>query len=422
MRKHSQQAGFAAISRGGGDSCMRDEPVKISIVVPIYNVEEYVRPCIESVIGQTYRNLEIILVDDGSTDRCPEICDDYAKKDKRIHVIHKHNGGLVSARKAGAAAAAGDYVLSVDGDDWIEKDRVEALVREGILPTHADMIYLAGYTVDFKEKSIRKSFDVPNKLFENDEIEDIIFPLLAGKDKVYHTSINWSLCMWCIRRELLLKNQMLVDDRVTFGEDFLGVCFCLMEAKSVMTLQQGGYHYIQRTSSIMDQIFNAPTKDRDPSRIKIWYQVLKNRLEQKHVSEKICKICHHLAIYHIFFYYDHDYDLLLHNFPNRLVPFPNVRSGARIVVYGAGKFGSGLIQSLDKTEKYSVVLWVDQNQNRPTVPGYSISSRDAIFSADYDFIVVAIMNEDTAQEVKRSLILEGIPEEKIATMDADAIL
>ena len=131
---------------------MRDETVKISIVVPIYNVEDYVKSCIESIIGQTYRNLEIILVDDGSTDCCPEICDDYAKKDSRVHVIHKRNGGLVSARKAGLAAATGDYVLAVDVDDWIEKDRVEVLVRDGILLTHADMIYLSGYTLDFEEE------------------------------------------------------------------------------------------------------------------------------------------------------------------------------------------------------------------------------------------------------------------------------
>lgn len=91
----------------------------ISVVVPIYKIDRYLGVCIESVLNQTYTNLEIILVDDGSPDRCPEICDLYAKKDTRIKVIHKRNGGLVSARKAGILSATGKYIGYVDGDDWI---------------------------------------------------------------------------------------------------------------------------------------------------------------------------------------------------------------------------------------------------------------------------------------------------------------
>ena len=91
----------------------------ISIIIPIYNISEYLAHCIESVQAQTYTKLEIILVDDGSTDSSGTICDRYAARDERIVVIHKKNGGLVSARKAGAMRSTGEYVLNVDGDDWI---------------------------------------------------------------------------------------------------------------------------------------------------------------------------------------------------------------------------------------------------------------------------------------------------------------
>ena len=388
---------------------MGDETIKISIIVPIYNVEDYVKTCIESIIGQSYKNLEIILVDDGSTDSCPEICDDYSKTDKRIYVIHKRNGGLVSARKAGVAAATGDYVLAVDGDDWIEQNRIEVLVRKGIMPTHADMIFLLGFIEEGKE-SICVSSNAPIKIFENDEIENEIFPLMSSHD------IIWSLSMCAIQRELLLKNQMLVDECVTHGEDFLCVCFCLLEAKSVMTLQHDGYHYTQRASSISHQMLTP--SDENLLQMRLWYQALKKHLEQKCASEKICEICDQIALSHIM---GLNYDLLLQKFPDYLYLFPNVNSGARIVVYGAGNIGHRLIAHLDKTKKCSVVLWVDQNQNRPAMPGYTISSRDAIAFADYDFIVVAILNIAVAKEVKRSFILDGIPEEKIATMDADVI-
>lgn len=96
----------------------------ISIIVPVYNVENYLERCVRSIEAQTYKDIEIILVDDGSNDLCPSLCDDFARQDSRVSVIHKENGGLVSARKAGFAAATGSYIMSVDSDDWIEKKYV----------------------------------------------------------------------------------------------------------------------------------------------------------------------------------------------------------------------------------------------------------------------------------------------------------
>ena len=100
----------------------------VSVIVPIYKIERYLGTCIESIICQTYQNLEIILVDDGGKDRCPEICDLYSSKDRRISVIHKPNGGLVSARKAGLQQSSGKYISYVDGDDWISPGFIEALL------------------------------------------------------------------------------------------------------------------------------------------------------------------------------------------------------------------------------------------------------------------------------------------------------
>ena len=91
----------------------------ISVIVPIYNVEDYLDRCVDSIINQTYSNLEIILVDDGSPDNCPKMCDDYAKKDSRIKVVHKENGGLSDARNAGMKVATGEYISFIDSDDWI---------------------------------------------------------------------------------------------------------------------------------------------------------------------------------------------------------------------------------------------------------------------------------------------------------------
>ena len=100
----------------------------ISVIVPVYKVEPYLRRCIDSIISQTYHNLEIILVDDGSPDGCPEICDEYAERDSRIKVIHKKNGGLSDARNVGLGSSSGKYVTFVDSDDWIDNDLIETVM------------------------------------------------------------------------------------------------------------------------------------------------------------------------------------------------------------------------------------------------------------------------------------------------------
>ena len=114
--------------------------IKISVIVPIYNVEEYLPQCIDCIVSQTYKNFELILVDDGSTDSCSKICNRYLEKDSRIQYVYKTNGGQISARKAGADIAAGDYILFVDGDDWIDVDEIEKLVEILIQNDYPDMI------------------------------------------------------------------------------------------------------------------------------------------------------------------------------------------------------------------------------------------------------------------------------------------
>ena len=155
--------------------------IKITVLVTIYNVEYYLRKCIESILCQSYRNIEVILVDDGSTDGCSDICDHYVEIDNRIKVIHKQNGGVVSARKAGTAASTGDYILSVDGDDWIEKDRIEMLVVEGIIPCKPDMVCLSGYRKDFEEESVLIDSEIPKRVFYKKEIRKQVFSLLDIK-------------------------------------------------------------------------------------------------------------------------------------------------------------------------------------------------------------------------------------------------
>ena len=115
---------------------------KISVIVPVYKVEKYLDKCVESIVNQTYKNLEIILVDDGSPDNCPAMCDEWAEKDERIRVIHKENGGLADARNAGMDIATGDYIGFVDSDDWIEPNMYEVLLKNALCMDSATVLLL----------------------------------------------------------------------------------------------------------------------------------------------------------------------------------------------------------------------------------------------------------------------------------------
>lgn len=150
----------------------------VSIIVPVYKTKAYLSQCIESLLSQTYRSVEIILVDDGSPDECPALCDAYASKDKRIRVIHKGNGGLSSAREAGIRNAHGDYIAVVDSDDWLESNTIEECV-EIALRNDADCV-MFGYVREYPQKSI------PAHLFDS----DFSYEVSTSEDKIHRRIVG----------------------------------------------------------------------------------------------------------------------------------------------------------------------------------------------------------------------------------------
>ena len=221
-----------------------------SVIIPIYRVQEYIEQCIESILKQTFQNLECILVDDGSPDNCPELCDRYAVLDKRVKVIHKQNGGLVSARQAGLKLSSGKYIVNVDGDDWIEPVLLERIhtIAERYDP---DVISYA-FFCDFPEYIKRDEEPLQEGLYGRAAIKSSVFPrLLMGRDM---THIHSNLCGKTIRRELLFDHQMNVDKGISWGEDLLCTIPLYLEAESVYILSDALYHYRQRPASMTKMV------------------------------------------------------------------------------------------------------------------------------------------------------------------------
>ena len=210
----------------------------ISVIVPIYKVEKYLPECVESILAQSYKNLEIILVDDDSPDGCPALCDDYAKKDKRIKVIHKKNGGLSDARNAGIDAATGEYICFVDSDDYVAKDYVKKLY-EALYGNDADMS-VCGYKYVL-ENGVKEKGEAPKAGLLT---EDNYWPKVY--DGMYITFVvAWNkLYGKNIFKKIRYKKGMINEDEIILHK-------ILSQCRKIAVIEDPLYFYRKREDSIM---------------------------------------------------------------------------------------------------------------------------------------------------------------------------
>ncbi|UQZ34398.1 glycosyl transferase family 2 [Paenibacillus sp. PK3_47] len=221
---------------------------EISIIVPIYKVEMYLKKCVDSILSQTFRDFELILVNDGSPDKCGEICDYYKELDPRVTVIHKQNGGLSDARNYGIEIAKGKYIGFVDSDDWIEPDMYESM--HGLITAHkADIVVCGHYEVQdgvYLDKEFTHEVRVYNnqeafkKLLEDTEIKNLAW------DKLY-------------RAELFKKVRYPVG---RYFEDMFATFKLFLQADKVVSLDSPKYLYLRRGDSITGEMNNAKYYDR----------------------------------------------------------------------------------------------------------------------------------------------------------------
>ena len=222
----------------------KNEPL-VSIIVPVYKVpEQYLKKCIESIISQTLKNIEIIIVDDGSPDECGDICENYAKTDSRIRVLHKTNGGLSSARNYGCKAATGKWIMFVDGDDWIEEDMCQAMYDIGEL-MHVQLV-MCGIKKDYGKTSKEYSFYMEEgKIYNGSDCDWLQQQLL-----VYNANIA-VVYSKLISRDLLVNNGIYHDEILKQGAEGIEFNLRLFESlESATFINKSFYHYIYNEQSI----------------------------------------------------------------------------------------------------------------------------------------------------------------------------
>ena len=217
-----------------------------SVIVPIYKVEKYLKCCVDSILTQSFTDFELILVDDGSPDNCPQICDDYAKQDERVKVVHKQNGGHSSARRAGVEIASGEYLLFVDSDDYVSQDYLETFATP-IKEKGADIVCVGEVVFSQANQKLR-ALCCKSGFYNREQMEREVFPYLL--EDVYGKSISSSMCAKAFKKELIAPILSEIDSRIIIGEDLVCSKICIYKAQSIYISEKNLYFYRANPNSL----------------------------------------------------------------------------------------------------------------------------------------------------------------------------
>lgn len=373
----------------------------ITVIVPIYNMCEYLERCIRSIIDQTYANLEIILVDDGSTDGSEEICEQYSKKDKRIKVIHKKNGGLVSARKKGLQNAIGEYIGFVDADDYIEKTFYEHLLDD-LINTHSDISQM-GFITESEDKT--EYFRCTSEIFDvaSDRENYLCNGLILMRNRNFRVFYNvWTKLY---KAELIKRAYAIVPDEQQYGEDFISTCSCLLECNILSTVPYEEYHYQLRENS-MSHTFPSD-----------------NIIHICHLYECVCRIFKKESLYpqikdafDEFFILNIIYNIEKLgniNIPRYYFEHINKLKDKKIVIYGMGNVGRDYYLQMSKYNDIVITAVADGNPEKIHFEYRNIIHKDSLSDYQYDLIIIAVCDSVVAHNIFDELVSCGVSEEKI---------
>lgn len=265
---------------------------KVSLIIPVYNTVKYLRRCLESAVSQTYENMEIICVDDGSTDGSEKIVDEFAARDGRVIAVHQENRGESNARNAGLRIASGDYIGFMDCDDWIEPDMYECLVRE-LEEAGADMA-IAGFYREFEETGktriqVRNEKTVEPKAFDG----EMLLRYLYERDSYRTFAYIWDKLY---RKEIVCSvsdGPILFDESIQLGGDVLYLAECALRTKRAVYVDKTFYHYLQRG----DSGCHMPDLNRREDNIRA-YQIVRRKFEERQVEPFVLDLIKRILVYH----------------------------------------------------------------------------------------------------------------------------
>lgn len=366
----------------------------ISIIVPVYNVADYIEHCILSILRQTYSNLEILLVDDGSTDGSSELCDKYQQIDSRIKVIHNRHEGLVKTRKIGAEQSSGKFITIVDGDDWIDVGTCEHMLKL-IHDSQADVVDV-GYKKEYGNYyEITQKSIIPG-IYDRKDFDSCLFPLLWNQADVH--GVVHTIWGKLYRRDVYIWCQNLVDDRVGIGEDLMYFYALLLKIDKYAMSDICLYHYRQRKTSMVHDIDDSVIEN-----VNYLYENIKQIEKSLGVNNilyrKIRRYLYEFAVQYA--------GQILETKATRMymVPWHLIPSGAKLALYGAGSVGKAFYAQLMCSDYCSLGIWVDKNDEMYKKKGFRVEPVKQLERTECDVILIAVKDRKMKDQIVKELEL-----------------
>ena len=368
----------------------------ISVIVPVYNAESYLKKCLDSIVDQDYRDLEVIVVNDGSIDGSPEICEEYAKKDSRIRLFHQSNKGPMYAKKKGIEKARGDYITFVDADDYIDAGVYSTILSS--LDGLPDMI-IYGLKEINSNCVIKKNNYFEPGVYDNERMNNEIVPFMLSHGSFFDFGILPNLVCKMIRRSFINRSNLILSDEVTVGDDADITFQLIAQANKIQLIDIYPYNYIRHDSSVMDSMIEIKMISELYNDLKSGfihagvYDVMKAQLEDYITFIRLLKAPESVKDVDEFFTVE----------------------GSGIALYGAGGFG----QALYGRYKDSISLWVDRDHKKYSEKGLPVGAiEDLLDVMDCNNMVfIAVLNSDVCREIMKDLVNIGLKEDSIYYYD-----
>lgn len=376
----------------------------VSIIVPIYNVEAELRKCVSSILAQTYRDIEVILVDDGSPDNCSAICDEFASKDDRVVVIHKENGGLVNARKSGLEKSTGRFISYVDGDDWIEEDFIQNLV-DCQQKYNVDIV-AAGFAKDIGDDSERFTNVIPSGFYDKKRMIAEVYPRMICAGPYFYFGICSYVWNKLFKKELLYDCQMAVDPRISIGEDTAVVFPVLLKANTLYISDNNSYHYYQKAYSMLKSVDSLEREKEKVAWLNNYLaEAMKGAPAEYNLDKQIERYIDGLKIIR---YGEKETSPRNHLF--------DAAPTDRVAIFSGGIVGQNIYSIFASKKIGTITGWFDRDAEIYRAQGLNVQNIEDIPKTEFDIIVIANLDETSINKNLAVLDKYGIDPKKIVSL------
>lgn len=379
----------------------------LSIVVPIYNSEKYLVQCLDSIVAQSYSDLEVLLIDDGSTDSSSEICDRYAENYPNIQVFHFKNEGLVKARKRGVRLATKEYITFVDSDDWIDPNMYQDMMKL-FIQTNSDIV-ISGIIQEYENGTNTINLGtLRSGIYDEQQIASNL-PLMIYDAKAKFPGLCPAVWNKIFKTKCLAELYEIIDDRLTLGEDAIISYPLICKSSQIYIMDKAYYHYRLHEQSMCHKY-----DVRSFEKIMWLENNMKNVFERMNLLTKY----EHIIEQYIFIFLCHAINEVYHinaavDSVKYVFPYEHFERGCKLVLYGFGSVGRSYYTYLRKSDYLDLVGIVDKNYDKYVGYGTDIYSTEKLCILKFDFVLIALEDEGIASKVKDELIRIGVEPPKI---------